>query len=100
MAQHKYSVGDRVRVLWEDALCDGGVTKVHPSGAIDVAFDKTGSIGVSLSATKHIFHPLGEDGNPLKPKEPVVVKKVKVRVCIFTGVLMWHAGRCSVRMYV
>ena len=84
MAQYKYSVGDRVRVLWEDALCDGGVTKVHPSGAIDVAFDKAGSIGVSLSATEHIFQPLGEDGKPKKKQE--VVKKAKVRVRILRGV--------------
>ena len=55
MAQYKYAVGDRVRVLWEDTLCDGGVTKVHPSGAIDVAFDKTGSVGVSLSQLRYII---------------------------------------------
>ena len=58
---------------------------MHPSGAIDVAFDKTGSVGVSLSATKHIFQPLGEDGQPIK--KAAVIKKAKVRVRILIGVL-------------
>ena len=81
MAQYKYSVGDRVRVLREitdDALSDGAVIKVHPSGAIDVAYDVDGSVGLSLTKGKDIFQLMGEDG---KVKEkPVVVKKVKVRV--------------------
>ena len=85
MAQYKYSVGDRVRVLWEDALCDGGVSKVHPSGTIDVALDKTGSVDASFSAAERtLINALGEDG---KPKEKLkVVKKVKVRA---------YHNRCS-----
>ena len=30
-----YSVGDRVRVLWEDAMHNAAVTKVHPGGAVE-----------------------------------------------------------------
>ena len=81
MAQYKYSVGDRVRVLREitdDALSDGAVIKVHSSGAIDVAYDDDGSVGLSLTKEKDIFQLVGEDGK-MKEK-PVVVKKVKVRV--------------------
>ena len=29
MAQYKYSVGDRLRVLWEDAVCDAAVITVN-----------------------------------------------------------------------
>ena len=84
MAQHKYSVGDRVRVLWEDAVYSAAVTKVHDNRAVDVVYDKTGNVGVALTAAEHILQLMGEDG---KPKEkPMVVKKAKVRV---------HLNRCS-----
>ena len=78
MAQ-EFSIGDRVRVLREitdDALSDGAVIKVHPSGAIDVAYDVDGSVGLSLTKGKDIFQLMGEDG---KVKEkPIVAKKPKV----------------------
>ena len=35
MAQHKYSVGDRLRVLWDDAVCDAAVVTVHLRGVVD-----------------------------------------------------------------
>ena len=81
MAQYKYSVGDRVRVLRnyaDETLFDGAVIKVHTDRSVDVVYDKSGNIGVSLTAAEHILQLLGEDGNP--KEKPTIVKKVKVRV--------------------
>ena len=66
MAQHKYSVGDRVRVLWEDAVYGAAVITVHGNGAVDVVYTISGSIGLSLTAAEHILQLMGQDGNPKK----------------------------------
>ena len=76
MAQYKYSVGDRVQVLWEDAVYHAAVITVHGNGAVDVVYTISGSIGLSLTAADM----MGEDGNP--QEKPEVMKKVKVRVYI------------------
>ena len=55
MAQDKYSVEDRVRVLWEDNLFDGAVIKVHPSGAVDMVFNVDGSIGQGLTEVSFTY---------------------------------------------
>ena len=83
MAQYKYSVGDRVRVVWQGFVdADATVIKVHLSNAVDVVYAKTGTVGVSLTAAEHILELMDvEDGKP-KEKKPVIVKKVKVRVCL------------------
>ena len=60
----QYSVGDWVRVLWEDTVYDAAVIKVHSNGAVDVLYDKTGNIGASLTAAEHILQLMGEDGKP------------------------------------
>ena len=74
MAQHKYSVGDRVRVLWKDVVYNAAVLTVHDNGAVDVVYAISGSIGLSLTAAEHILQLMGEDG---KPKEKLA-KKVRV----------------------
>ena len=78
MAHCKYSVGDRVRVLWEDAMYNAAVITAHDNGAVDVVYTISGSIGLSLTAAEHVLQLMGEDGN-LKGK-PEVIKQVKVRV--------------------
>ena len=80
MAQYKYSVGDQIRVLWEDAMYHAAVITVHGNGAVDVVYTISGSIGLSLTAAEHILQLMGEDGNP--KEKPEVIKKVKVRVYI------------------
>ena len=60
MAQ-EYSVGDKVSLLWEDAVFDAAVIKVHSNGAVDVAFKKDGSIGKNLTKAENILQLLGED---------------------------------------
>ena len=78
MAQYKYSVGDRVRVVWEDAVYDAAVITVHANNAVDVVYAVSGCIGLSLTAAEHVLQLVGGDG---KPKEkPEVIKQVKVRV--------------------
>ena len=59
MAQHKYSVGDRVRVLWKDAVYDAAVIKVHANRSVDVAYTKTDSVGVILTKEDHILQMTG-----------------------------------------
>ena len=83
-----------LREVTDVALSDGAVTKVHPSGAIDVAYDVDGSVGLSLTKEKDIFQVVGED-RKVKEK-PVVVKKVKVRVYLNRIELQ---GRCSVCLH-
>ena len=82
MVHFKYSVGDRVSVVWDDAVFDATVIKVHLSNAVDVVYTKTGSVGVSLTAAEHILQLIGEDGR-LKVKPEVVKKGVR----ILTGAL-------------
>ena len=48
-----YAVGDRVEVLWEGELFDAEVIKLHASGAVDVAYDINGSVGMHLTAEDH-----------------------------------------------
>ena len=80
MAQYKYSVGDRVRVVWQGFMdADATVIKVHASNAVDVLYDKSGTVGVSLTAAEHILELMDvEDGKP-KEEKPVIVK-VKVSI--------------------
>ena len=44
-----YSIGDRVKVLWQAKLYDAEVIHVHSSGKVDVAYDIDGSVGIFLN---------------------------------------------------
>ena len=72
-------------MLWKDALYDGAVIKVHPSGAVDATFDVNGNVGRSLTKAENILELLGEDGK--KKEKPAVVggKKRKRKVCSANG---------------
>ena len=110
MAQ-EYSVGDRVRVLrkvTDVALSDGAVIKVHSNGAVDVAYDVDGSVGLSLTKEKDIFQLVGEDGKVMEKVVAVAAKPAKVSAkrsvgCMqyqiqYTGTYIYypnvHVGRC------
>ena len=61
MAAYKYSVGDRVRVVWQGFVdADAKVIKVHASSAVDVLYAKTGTVGVALTAAEHILELMGD----------------------------------------
>ena len=61
MAQYKYSVGDRVRVVWQGFVdADAKVIKVHASNAVDVLYTKAGTVGVALTAAEHILELMGD----------------------------------------
>ena len=94
MAQIKYSVGDRVSVVWDDVVFGATIIKAHLNNAVDVVYTKTGSVGVSLTAAEHILQLMGEDGK-IKEK-PMVVQNVKVRVYLNRSELQ---GRCSVCLH-
>ena len=94
MAHSTYSFGDRVSVVWDDAVFGATVINVHLSNAVDVVYTKTGSVGVSLTAAEHILQLMGEDGK-IKEK-PLVVQNVKVRVYLNRSELQ---GRCSVCLH-
>ena len=90
-----------LRKVTDDALSDGAVIKVHSSGAIDVAYDVDGSVGLSLTKEKDIFQLVGEDGKLKEKEKPIVKKKAKVSawVCV-GGALRYYAGGCRVCMHV
>ena len=48
-----YLIGDRVKVLWKDALYGATVIKVHPIGKVDVVYDVDGTVGAFLTAAAH-----------------------------------------------
>ena len=94
MAQYKYSVGDRVRVLRnyaDETLFDGAVIKVHTDRSVDVVYDKSGNVGVSLTAAEHILQVMG-DGK-IKEKS-MVVQNVKVRVYLNRNELQGRRSVC------
>ena len=48
-----YSFGDPAEVLWLKALYPPKVTKLHPSGKVDVAYEANNTVGVFLTAAEH-----------------------------------------------
>ena len=88
-----------LRKVTDVALSDGAVIKVHSNGAVDVAYDDDGSVGLSLTKEKDIFQLVGEDGNVKEKPVAVVAKKAKVSAFDVKNVRTWHAGHCSVHIH-
>lgn len=84
LVSNNYTVGDRVRVLWQGALYDAAVIKVNPTGEkIDVEYDVDGTVGKHLTVEEHGLKKLGREKEKGKKKEKKKEKekeKVKVKV--------------------
>lgn len=59
-----YSVGDRVKVLWNDGPYNATVVKVYSHGAVDVTHDLNDSVGVFLTAKEHGLKLLSASPSP------------------------------------